>query len=282
MQNSGVINETNIVHYQENKTDNITENIAQDALIISNLTVPIQLFIPKYDDEVNNLTMSEVENEVFFVKPSTEDQDFLTYHRMNVTSPFISTTVFVKPASDVMFDVYIKYNEKPSSNDYNFKRQIPDHSSCSYDSNLKAFVNCSLDPYTFSFSAKDSGHTGLHYLGIRYLPSFYNRSTNHTTLDAKKHLVIRVRRSVQEPCDGDGRRQKRSCAEYKKPPTPKPAPSFKKEVVPDFENLTDVSYTLDITSGTCMFWDTEDQQWSRKGCKVKKLFLLNFVKKPFR
>lgn len=270
-------NNINIVHHRGNKTDNIKENMTQEELSISNLTVPIQLFIPKYGDAVQNLTKSEAGSEVFFVKPSTEGKDFLTYHQINVTSPYVSTSVNVKPGSDVEFDLFIRYNEKPTSMEYNFKRRIPDYSSCYHDLHLKKYVNCSMDPYTFSFSAKDSGHTGLHYLGIRYLHSFKNRTKSHTTINATEHLLIRVRKSVKDPCIGVGKRKKRSCAEYKNPPPPKPAPTYKKVVLPDFENLTDISYTLDITSGTCMFWNVEDQQWSREGCKVRKNTLINFT-----
>ena len=119
-------------------------------------------------------------------------------------------------------------------------------------------LNCSPDPYTFSFSSRISGYTGTHFLGIRYI----KKNTKASNIDAR-----RKRRS----CGPHQRRGKRSCVDVKDAPTtPPPTPMI---IIPTYNSSTDANYSLSISVSGCLYWSESKEKWTSEGCRVRRNLL---------
>lgn len=240
---------------------------------MTNLTSPIELYIPilpQLQSARENSSKDDNYPVVNFIKLSKDKEKHFMYHEVDVPTQDSTARVTLKPGLNVEFNVYVQHSFKPTLRNYTFNKTIPDFSPCSYSLESGTYSNCSSDPFSFSFSWKDTGYLGLHYIGILYYGEEANRTLEHTTSHSRstkrKTAIVKVKRSVN-PCE-KGRRNKRSCVEYKDPPSP--GPSFELRQVRQVK-FSDVNYTIRLSSGACMFWSEEHQRWKTDGCRVRVL-----------
>ena len=231
-----------------------------DTLNISGLPEPVELFIPIASKEQS----SENDNssaEILFTKPSNGTSN-IRYHRFLVSSHDVLVTIQMKPEKDVTMDVFVNYKTKPTPYSNLFHTTIPNFSTCTNKTrNSSENLNCSSDPYTFSFSSRMSGHTGTHFLGIRYI----KKNTKASSIDAR-----RKRRS----CAPHHRRGKRSCVDVKDAPTtPPPTPMI---IIPTYNSSTDANYSLSISVSGCLYWSESKEKWTSEGCQVRQ-YLRNLL-----
>ena len=233
-----------------------------DTLNISGLPEPVELFIPIVSKEKS----SENDNrsaERLFIKPSNGTSN-IRYHRFLVSSQDVLVTIQIKPEKGVTMDVFVNYKTKPTPNSNVFKTTIPNFSTCTNMIwNSSDNLNCSSDPYTFSFSSRISGQTGTHFLGIRYI----KKKTKANDIDTS-----RKRRS----CGLGHGRGRRSCVDVKDAPTtPPPTPMI---IIPTYNSSTDANYSLSISVSGCLYWSESKEKWRSEGCRVRqclpKLLLL--------
>lgn len=225
-----------------------------DTLNISGLPEPVELFIPIVSKE----KPSENDNssaESLFVKPSNGTAN-IRYHMFLVSSHDVLVTIQIKPEQGVTMDVFVNYKTKPTPRSNVFNTTIPNFSTCTnMTRNSSDNLNCSSDPYTFSFSSHISGHTGTHFLGIRYIKK--NNKANNID-------VRRKRRS----CGPDHGRVKRSCVDVKDAPTtPPPTPMI---IIPTYNSSTDANYSLSISVSGCLYWSESKEKWTSEGCRVRQ------------
>lgn len=168
------------------------------------------------------------------------------YHRINVTTEGVALLLKIQPESSASeFLVYGKYNLRSSSVNSDFNKTIPDFSSCVYDHVLDSYVNCSRDPYMVVVDSAYVNQTGYYFIGI----TFKSRTSG----------TKRVRR-----CVGGQGRFKRSCVQYKEPPTTSAAFHIP-QYLPGDEN-----YTMLVIPAACLYWSTALSKWTTEGCNVRK------------
>ena len=219
-------------------------------LSISDLSQPIELFIPEKVPEVS------IQNDTqghLFVKPYN-DSGAIRYHKITFENDHESALVEIRPENNTVFDVFVGAGVKPTPNNYTFRATIPDVSLCA---DLKlgfGYVNCTRNPYTFSLSSNVTGDIGVHYIGIRL------------AIEAKETNILNKQRRVVRSCKEGRGRQKRSCIGVKDPPTtPPPTPEV---IVPKYDAQTDVNYTMSVKMRNCLYWSELKQAWTSEGCKV--------------
>lgn len=179
----------------------------------------------------------------------------MRFHRIVFPGSEYAVSIRIVPFGNKTLTLYVRYAERPTleHNDLNFS--IPNNVSCNYSSQ-KNHTNCSSDPYTVTLSASDTGHTGVHYVGIVIGDHGNELNSNGTSAGH----VRRVRRG----CFRNGR-QKRSCVGVKDPPTTPPPIRL---IKPSFNSSTDVNYTLSVSMATCQYWNVTANAWSTEGCRV--------------
>ncbi|XP_022796472.1 polycystic kidney disease protein 1-like 2 [Stylophora pistillata] len=224
-----------------------------DALNISGLQEPVELFIPIASKEGSSDKDNSSAESLFF-KPSNGTSN-LRYHRFLVSSHEVQVAIRIRPEKGKRVDVFVNYKTKPTPHRNVFNTTIPNWSSCAnFTGESPDNLNCSSDPYTFTFSSLISGHTGPHFLGIRYM----KRDGEAQSKMSSK----RKRRS----CGLIHGRMKRSCVDVKDPPTtPPPTPMI---IVPKYNSSTDVNYSLSISVSGCLYWSETKEKWTGEGCKV--------------
>lgn len=228
--------------------------IGGKVMNISGLQEPVALFIPlTRDDEYEKSNSS---GQKLFLKPS-DGTSSIRVHRFMVSSHYELVTITIKPESGKTVDVFVNYKTKPTPQNNVFSTTIPNLSSCTNATgNSSGSHNCSSDPYAFTFSSLNSGHTGTHYLGIRYIME--NTEANGNTKPERK----------KRSCSPVHRRGKRSCVDVKDAPTtPAPAPRI---IVPRYNFLTDVNYSLSVSVSGCLYWSEPKEKWTGEGCRVRK------------
>ena len=213
-------------------------------LHVDGLKKPVELFIKKWNrDDIIDHKLEKLEPD-YFIKPSPpKSTRNMRFHKIFLPHSDVNTKIRIVPSNDKKLGIYIRNKVRPTPADYNYQTVVPNYSTCLNFTKENGLFNCLADPYIFTISPAITGYTGVHYLGIRYV------KPTETSGSA------RVRRSCT-----DGRRQKRSCVEVKRPPS-EPNTS-------EFQNGTDVQYALKVTMGTCMYWSEEKSEWTSKGCKV--------------
>lgn len=223
-----------------------------ETLNISGLPEPVALFIPiasqeQSSDEGNSST------EILFAKTSNGTSN-IRYHRFTVSSHDVLVTIQIKPEKGRTMDIFVNYKTKPTPQSNIFNTTIPNFSSCTnMTRNSSNGLNCSSDPYTFSFSSLISGHTGTHFLGIRYIKK-------HSGAD---NINSRRKRS----CGQSHGRVKRSCVDVKDAPTtPPPTPKI---IIPTYNSSTDANYSLSISVSGCLYWSESQEKWTSEGCRVR-------------
>lgn len=219
-------------------------------LNISGLSHPIELFIPEKDQrkDIKNDSQGHL-----FVKPEN-DSSFIRYHKIKIENDFDVAFVEIRPQGNSRFDVFVNNHVKPTLGNYTFRAVIPDFSSCKHYKVGIGYFNCTSNPYVLRLSSSITGNTGVHFIGIR-LASKLNE-------EAKRNMGSRSTRS----CKDRHGRQKRSCIGVKDPPTtPPPKPEI---IVPQYDERTDVNYTMVVTMRSCLYWSEKKQSWTSEGCKV--------------
>ena len=223
-------------------------------LHVEGLTKPVEMFIKNWQREREEKDKKNRQQREFYVKPSPpESVKNMRFHKFFLPYGDAEANIRIVPSNNVELEIYIRYKVRPTPAENNFQTVVPDFSSCSSYTEQNGYFNCLSDPYLFSISPKKTGHTGTHFLGIRYVVKSVEK--NNTRSDT------RARRS----CLDTSGRQKRSCVEVKSPP------SAENTLRLQFQNGTDVMYDLLVTMGACMYWSVEDDEWTNRGCKVYKV-----------
>ncbi|KAL9952074.1 hypothetical protein ACROYT_G039278 [Oculina patagonica] len=239
-----------------------TKNIRSSVLIldlkkqdgsrlnISGLSHAIELFIPEKDERkaIENDTMDHL-----FVK-SENDSSFIRYHKTKIENDFDIAFVEIRPQGNSRFDVFVNNDVKPTLGNYKFWAIIPDFSSCKHYKAEIGYFNCTSNPYVLRLSSNITGNTGVHFIGIR-LASKLNE-------EEKRNRGSRSTRS----CKDHHGRQKRSCIGVKDPPTTPPPEA--EIIVPQYDERTDLNYTMGVTMRSCLYWSEKKQSWTSEGCKV--------------
>ena len=224
------------------------------AIRVQGLKKPVQLFIKNWEREEKELKNQKKQKpkEIFFVKPSPPNSiRNMRFHKISLSLyKDMETNIKIVPSNNERLEIYIRNRVRPTPVDNNFQTTVPDFTSCLNSSRGDGFDKCLSDPYLIRISPKITGHTGTHYIGIRYVPKSPINKNNNTT---------RVKRGCRET---GGQRHKRSCVEVKNPP------SVAKLVTSEFQNGTDVWYKIRVTMGACMYWSEEKEEWTNRGCKV--------------
>ena len=167
------------------------------------------------------------------------------FFKINVTQSGMALVLNIRPESNrTEFVVTVKYGERPSPSNSDLKSTIPDLSSCGKMPD--GHVNCSRNPYIVFVNqdfVKNKGF-GYYYFGLRAV--------------SRISEILRVKR-----CSGRGR-LKRSCVQYKEPPTTGESYS-----VPQYR-VGDENYTFQVTSAACLFWNAQLSKWTSEGCQVRE------------
>ena len=219
-------------------------------LNVSDLSHPIELFIPvkSPDGTIQNDMQGHL-----FVKPFN-DSSAIRYHKIILDNDLESALVEIRPQSHTFFDVFVSAGVKPTPDNYTFITRIPNVSLCEGFKVEIGYFNCTSNPYMFSLSSNVTGDIGVHYIGISL------------TRKANKTNVTNNHRRFKRSCKDIHGRQKRSCIGVKDPPTtPPPTPRV---IVPTYDALTDVNYTMSVQMKRCLYWSEVREAWSSEGCKV--------------
>lgn len=212
-------------------------------LHVEGLVKPVEMYIKNWQRErEENLKRQKPQRE-FFVKPSPPDSiKNMRYHQILFPYGDAEANIRIIPSNDQELEIYIRYKVRPTPAENNFATIVPNFSSCTKHD---GFFDCQSDPYLFTISPKITGHTGTHFLGIRYIDK------NNTKTDTRRRRTCR---------DTNGR-QKRSCVEVKSPPSVE-------HTRLEFQNGSDIKYDLLVTMGACMYWSVEEDEWTSRGCQV--------------
>ena len=161
------------------------------------------------------------------------------FYKINVTRFGMALMLKIRPESNrTEFLVTVKYGERssPSNNDFNVT--IPDVSSC--DRMPDGYFNCSRDPFMVFMNQEFVEKKGLGYYFVGL------------TVLSRVSAMLRIRRC-----------SKRSCVQYKEPPT-----NGARYSVPHYRE-GDENYTIHLMPAACLFWNAEISQWTSEGCRVR-------------
>ena len=205
---------------------------------VNNLSSPLGLHIPNRRTEKDLDPRKQPRH--LFLQPGV-----IRYHTLVIPSSEHLVSLRVANVAGRQMVVHFGQGFKPNANNYSHIIILPDFSSCQ-SNKTDISLNCTEDAYSVKLIGYEAG---LYYVGIT--------------------LVIPETR-LRKSCTGISRRKKRSCIEVKDPPTtPPPTPMI---VTPQYNDKTDVNYTFSVTMGTCLYWSEEEDKWSSRGCKVRKIF----------
>lgn len=205
-------------------------NSTGHALNMKDIKSPISIKIQNNQDSANNSQRHYV------------GKYRTVYHKVNVTSTGMTLRIKLRPESNTTyFSVFVKYQKRPSPTNNDYNTTIPNFSSCVQASS--GYTNCSRDPYAVYLGSRHVNQTGYYFIGIQ--------------VKSRSLGLSRVRR-----CLGQGR-SKRSCVEYKEPPTT--AATYN---LPEYQ-YGDENYTMEVLQAACLYWSTELSKWTTKGCTVR-------------
>ena len=161
------------------------------------------------------------------------------FYKINVTQLGMALMFKIRPESNkTEFLVTVKYGERPLPSNSDLNVTIPDLSSC--DDTPDGYLNCSRDPYMVFLNQEFVSENGLgfFFVGLKAV--------------SRVSAISRVRRC-----------SKRSCVQYKEPPTNGASYS-----VPHYRE-GDENYTIQLMPAACLFWNAEISQWTSEGCRVR-------------
>ena len=213
------------------------KNSTGHLLKLKELTAPITVKLQNPHDLTNT-------SQSYYVRANRT-----VFYKINITQSGMALILKIRPeSSKTEFLVTVKYGERSSLSNSDFNVTIPDLSSCV--TMPSGSLNCSRDPYVVFLSkdfVKKKG-LGYYFIGI--------------TAVSRISGISRVRR-----CSGHGR-SKRSCVQYKEPPTA--GASYHE---PDYRT-GDENYTMQVIPAACLIWNAEISQWTSEGCEVSKIEML--------
>lgn len=230
------------------------------VLDIKGLSKPIELFIPQTLEKPKDVNDT---SNGYFVKPSKDNKNIRS-HQITIPSDDVAVSLTITPQEGVSLVVYVRHLSKPTPDSYDFKKVMPDYTSCGNFDVEKGYHNCSDDPYTITISSAITGEIGIHYVGVQYTPV-----QSMPTVNPSDEEVISAR--VRRDCYSHNGRMKRGCVGVKDPPTtPAPTPFI---IVPLYNASTDVNYTMSVSVSSCLYWSEKKSKWTSEGCKVFILLL---------
>ena len=188
-----------------------------------------------------NVTIKLQNHQIFI---NTSQSHYITanrsiFYKINVTQLGMALMLKIRPESNkTEFLVTVKYGERPLPSNSNLNVTIPDLSSC--DDTPDGYLNCSRDPYMVFLNQEFVSENGLgfFFVGLKAV--------------SRVSAISRVRRC-----------SKRSCVQYKEPPTNGASYS-----VPHYRE-GDENYTIQLMPAACLFWNAEISQWTSEGCRVR-------------
>ncbi|EDO32324.1 predicted protein, partial [Nematostella vectensis] len=151
------------------------------AINVSELTTPINLFIPRSAPSSENREKSQ------FV---SKKNGSIIYHSVNIDAPSLSIRIYAGPQAT--FQVFLKKDRRPSLDKRNLIKNLPDYSSCSsIPPETSDFSDCKEDPYMIFLDEKLINETGLYYIALRFVFAHAPSSPR----DAKYSIQV-----FQSPC----------------------------------------------------------------------------------
>ena len=161
------------------------------------------------------------------------------FYKINVTQLGMALMLKIRSESNkTEFLVTVKYGERPLPSNSDLNVTIPDLSSC--DDTPDGYLNCSRDPYMVFLKQEFVSKNGLgfYFVGLKAVSRVF--------------AISRVKRC-----------SKRSCVQYKEPPTNGASYS-----VPHYRE-GDENYTIQLMPAACLFWNAEISHWTPEGCRVR-------------
>ena len=184
-----------------------------------------------------------------FLKP-----EHMQYHRTEVTE--VQASYLITITTKDSFNVFVKFESKPSVEDHDGNYTIPDFSSCtrSNGTDEEDDYNCTRHPHQLFLTRDFLKRPGVYYIGILY----------SKTISADNY-PLRKRRSCFSTT-----RAKRSCVEIRTPPPPLGV--YQESTIAPYDPRVDVNYTIETDKLSCRFWSHDEEKWITEGCKVQMLF----------
>ena len=188
-----------------------------------------------------NVTMKLQNLQVFI---NTYQSQYITanrsiFYKINVTQLGMALMLKIRPESNkTEFLVTVKYGERPFPSNSDLNATIPDLSSC--DDMPDGYLNCSRDPHMVFLNQEfvQKKGVGFYFVGLKAV--------------SRVSAISRVRRC-----------SKRSCVQYKEPPTKGASHSVQ------HYREGDENYTIQVMPAACLFWNAEISQWTSEGCRVR-------------
>lgn len=221
------------------------------ALEVKGLEKPIELYIPqKIEEQPKNENDS-----AYFAKPSVGKKNIRS-HQITIQSDEVAVTVKIEPEDGASLEVYVRHQKKPTPEEYDIKKIVPDYTSCNL-SDIGKYINCTDDPFILTLSSAVTGGVGLHYIGVRYIGGQTDGPTEPSDSNAR----------FRRDCYSHNGRMKRDCVGVKTPPTTlPPVPII---IIPQYNASTDVNYTMSVSVTSCLYWSEKLSKWTSEGCKVR-------------
>lgn len=216
------------------------------TISVADLDSDIEIIIPLNRLPVN---MSDT-TEHSFLKPSK-----ISTHSYYSEIPGLPVSFKLgTQAKDITIEMFVKFGSKATLEefDYNFVMQF--NSTCESQTDFeKIDTSCPLQETSVTLVPSEAS---LLYVSLLFLGA--------------KNVSEHSRK--QRSCFGHGR-ERRSCVGVKDPP-PK---GLTQTVVPQYDPLTDINYTLTITQSSCLYWSEDDEKWTSYGCKVHVIQITNII-----
>lgn len=212
-------------------------------------------------DPQTNVDMAKPDGALFIKRKE------IRYHSLVIPSYEAIITMRIKPKKNVTLRVYVRKGLRPTHRQYDLTFTLPKLTLPSFLNHIKreaSFNSCFYrDPYEFNLLPNATGHIGRHFIGIE----IEEDSINITGLSS----TVKDESGESDVTEGI---ELESCVKEKPPPPPPPKNGT---LLSKFDPQTDVSYTYYVTVGSCVFWDTERENWSASGCQVSKAHELDMM-----
>ena len=199
---------------------------------ISNLNEDIVIAIPIFSQQKNTTKVPEHR----FLKPNK-----MTVH--SYMAELSDVPVIIEMGlqdTGVVVELFVKFGSRPTIEDFDMNFTMSSIYSCAVDKQNGNETYCFFEKGHVSVVPKKPSILFVGAIG--------------------KKKLSRRRRS----CFGHGR-QKRDCVGVKEAPLKR----ISKTIVPQYNPLTDVNYTMSITQTGCLYWSEDKEKWSSEGCKVR-------------
>lgn len=217
------------------------KNDEAGTINVSDLENDIEITIP-----INNEESASAEQEGYFLKPY--EMTITSYH-VELGNVPVSITLkgFDK---DAIVEVFIKFGSRPTMEDFDETFTVMFTATCQnglLEGDFKV-TDCAVEQISLTVVPPEST---VIFMGMVFFGE--KNATEHS----------RKRRS----CFGHGR-ERRSCIGTKDPPPN----GYNKTVIPRYDSLTDVKYTMTIGQASCLYWSQTNEKWTSDGCKVAKQY----------